>query len=90
MLERTTFTTVTSLQSLSPGSISTPFSNDGECPEELHLINRSQVRALPVLRERGSSSVGRAIETFLDHLVAITTFKSSPQILANAGADYIW
>ena len=47
MLERTTFQTVTSLQTLSPGSISHPFSNDGECPEELHVLNWSQVRSLP-------------------------------------------
>ena len=56
MLERTTFQTVTSLRSLSPGSISHPFSNDGECPEELHVLNWSQVRALP------ASAVAQSVE----------------------------
>jgi len=56
MPERTTFTTVTSLQTLSPGSISHPFSNDGECPEELHVLNWSQVRSLP------ASAVAQSVE----------------------------
>jgi len=33
-----------------------PFSNDGECPEELHVLNWSQVRSLP------ASAVAQSVE----------------------------
>ena len=45
-----------------------PFSNDGECPEELHLTSRPQVRALPVMRKHGSSSAVEQLDTFLTSL----------------------
>ena len=86
MLERTTFQTVTSLQTLSPGSISHPFSNDGECPEELHVLNWSQVRSLP------AAAVAQSVEQLKRFSITLSPSPLSnhhPQILANAGADYI-
>lgn len=56
MLERTTFSNCHVSPLLVTRLHLTPFSNDGECPEELHVINRSQVRSLP------ASAVAQSVE----------------------------